>query len=189
MCHSVNSIFLMLCERPSFHKYTPNLNTLFFPANLPNYFYFCSIASTTHLKQILRTSKINYCLPALPLAGSWYKHHHQSCISDSLLYWWWMILPLSQKNLKSIKFSSHPLFFSSIMHHVWPVSSSATTHTRLGQKPLLLNTSFALASPFTRSQCFEYTPGAHKQIFFLSVLPTTGSSSHFLSFSSTTFPC
>lgn len=87
-----------------------------------------------------------------------------------------MILPLSEENHKSLKFSSHPLFFSLIMQCLWPVSSSATTdsHTA-GTEALTALTSLALASPFTfpaitfisqMLSVFKYTPGACQSRFF-----------------------
>lgn len=119
-----------------------------------------------------------------------------SCISNSLVYWQWMILPLSEENHKSLKFSSHPLFFSLIMQCLWPVSSSATTdsHTA-GTEALTALTSLALASPFTfpaitfvsqMLSVFKYTPGACQSRFFFCQYST--SSSHFLASSWITFP-
>lgn len=106
-----------------------------------------------------------------------------SCISNSLFCWWWMILPLSQDNTKSLKFTPHPVFFSlnnavfcGLCHH-----QPLQPHTQLRQKPSLLtlpllHSHFLLRLTHKCSHYLEYIFGAYKSRFFCSVLPTTGSS-------------
>lgn len=98
-----------------------------------------------------------------------------------------MILPLSQDNTKSLKFTPYSVFFSlnnaafcGLCHH-----QPLQPHTQLGRKPSLLellllqlvHSHFLLRLlPHKWSHYSVYIFGAYKSRFFWSVLPTTGSS-------------